>query len=151
MLHNDAVTALTIRPGVDSLVIAALRRAGASTSVGVDELLARARRWGPDLEAGVRAVFDGPAADDLVARLAEVVATGWIARPEPLRARDRERLLTPDWFQRPDTVGYVAYADRFADTLSGVAEHVGYLRELGTTYLHLLPLLQPRRRCCMVM
>ncbi len=144
MLHNDAVTALTTRPGVDSLVIAALRRAGASTSVGVDELLARARRWGPDLEAGVRAVFDGPAADDLVARLAEVVATGWIARPEPLRARDRERLLTPDWFQRPDTVGYVAYADQFAGTLSGVTEHVDYLRELGTTYLHLMPLLQPR-------
>jgi amylosucrase len=138
------VTAVTPTPGVDALVIAALRRAGAASNVGVDELLARARRWGPDLEAGVRAVFDGALADELVGRLAEVVATGWLARPDSLRARDRERLLTPDWFQRPDALGYVAYADRFADTLAGVAEHVDYLRELGTTYLHLMPLLKPR-------
>jgi len=61
-----------------------------------------------------------------------------------MRARDTDRLLRPDWFQGPDALGYVCYADRFAGTLAGVAEHVDYLRELGTTYLHLMPLLQPR-------
>jgi amylosucrase len=142
VLHNDGVTALT--PGLEGLVIAALRRDGAATSVGVDELLARARRWGPDLERGVRAVYDEPTASLLIERLAGVVARGWAARSEALRARDRERLLTPDWFQRPDAIGYVAYADRFAGSLAGVGGHVDYLRELGTTYLHLMPLLQPR-------
>ena len=39
--------------------------------------------------------------------------------------------------------GYAAYADRFAGDLRGVADHVDYLRELGVTYLHLMPLLQP--------
>ncbi len=61
-----------------------------------------------------------------------------------LRARDRDRVLGPDWFQRPDAVGYAAYADRFAGTLNGVAQRVDYLRELGVTYLHLMPLLAPR-------
>ncbi len=41
-------------------------------------------------------------------------------------------------------IGYVAYADRFAGTLSGVAEKLPYLEELGVKYLHLMPLLKPR-------
>lgn len=117
---------------------------GRAPGPAAEDLLARARRWGPDLEAGVRAVFTPDVADDLLARLAAIAVEGWRARPERLRARDRERLLRPDWFQQPDAVGYVAYADRFAGTLAGVAEHVDYLRELGTTYLHLMPLLRPR-------
>ncbi len=68
----------------------------------------------------------------------------YAARPEPLRLLDLERQVTPDWFQRPDMVGYVCYTDLFAGTLAGVREHVSYLRELGVTYLHLMPLLQPR-------
>ncbi len=41
-------------------------------------------------------------------------------------------------------VGYACYADRFAGTLEGVRAHIDYLRELGVTYLHLMPVLQPR-------
>ena len=136
------MTAVTGGSGVEALVAAALHRSGAGAEDGVDDLLARARRWGPDLQAGVAAVFPDEA-DDVMGRLAEIVVRGWLDRSPALRARDRERLLTPDWFQRPDALGYVAYADRFADTLAGVAGHVDYLRELGTTYLHLMPLLAP--------
>ncbi len=156
MHHNGHMTALTHRPGegaavgahagVPALVLAALRAAAAAAGTGaeVEDLLARARRWGPDLEAGVRAVFVGEEADGLIASLASSAVAGWLARPERLRARDRERLLVPDWFQQPDALGYVAYADRFAGDLGGVAQHIDYLRELGTTYLHLMPLLRPR-------
>jgi len=42
-------------------------------------------------------------------------------------------------------LGYVAYADRFAGDLRGVAERIPYLGELGVTYLHLMPLLMPRQ------
>jgi amylosucrase len=41
-------------------------------------------------------------------------------------------------------IGYVCYADRFADSLRGLREHLDYLAELGVTYLHLMPLLRPR-------
>jgi len=144
MPHNEGMTALTPGEAVDVLVASALRRSGSATADGADDLVARARRWGPDLDAGVRAVFEPAVADVLVARLAEIVVAGWLDRPQALRDRDRDRLLTPDWFQRPDAQGYVAYADRFAGTFAGVATHLDYLRELGTTYLHLMPLLKPR-------
>jgi amylosucrase len=130
---------------VESRVLRALRAQGAAAAPGAADLLARARRWGGDLEAGVRRIYGRTEEGDaLLDRLAAVVVSGWTSRPDPLRERDRDRLLSPDWFQRPDAIGYVCYADRFGGTLAGVAEHVDYLRELGTTYLHLMPLLQPR-------
>ena len=66
------------------------------------------------------------------------------ARPPKLRALDHEREVTPDWLQREQVVGYATYVDRFAGTLDGVRRRIGYLRELGVTYLHLLPLLHSR-------
>jgi amylosucrase len=68
----------------------------------------------------------------------------YATRPEALRLLDLERQFTPDWFERSHMVGYVCYTDLFAGTLGGVREKVGYLDELGITYLHLMPLLHPR-------
>ena len=41
-------------------------------------------------------------------------------------------------------IGYVCYVDRFAGDLRGLRNRLDYLEELGVTYLHLMPLLQPR-------
>ena len=41
-------------------------------------------------------------------------------------------------------LGYACYTERFADTLAGIPSRLPYLRDLGVTYLHLMPLLQPR-------
>ena len=41
-------------------------------------------------------------------------------------------------------LGYAAYAERFAGDLSGISGKIDYLSELGVSYLHLMPLLQPR-------
>ena len=57
---------------------------------------------------------------------------------------DHEREVTPDWLQREQAVGYVTYVDKFAGTLAGVRSRLPYLRELGVTYLHLMPLLAAR-------
>ena len=38
----------------------------------------------------------------------------------------------------------MTYVDRFAGTLAGVRERLPYLRELGVSYLHLMPLLHAR-------
>ena len=104
-------------------------------------VLARLERWLPDLVAGIDAVYDDPT---LLGRVIEVAVTSHLDRPERLRALDRERVLQPDWFQLPSCVGYAAYADRFAGDLQGVRARVPYLVELGVTYLHLMPLLEPR-------
>lgn len=41
--------------------------------------------------------------------------------------------------------GYACYTERFAGDLRGVVDRIPYLQELGVTYLHLMPLLEPRR------
>jgi amylosucrase len=79
-----------------------------------------------------------------LARLVTSLAQSYRDRPEALKTLDLERELTPDWFQREDMVGYVAYAERFAGTLCGVGERLDYLQELGVTYLHLMSVLKTR-------
>ncbi|CAN5798344.1 alpha-amylase family protein [soil metagenome] len=78
--------------------------------------------------------------DDL---LGDTLATA-ADRPDTLRLLDDAREVDPEWYLHESMVGYVCYADRFAGDLSGVVDRMGYLRELGVTYLHLMPLLAPR-------
>ena len=73
-----------------------------------------------------------------------IVARSYAARPSDLRMLDLERLAEEDWFQLPQMVGYVCYTERFAGDLPGVEKKIDYLKELGVTYLHLMPLLKPR-------
>ena len=61
-------------------------------------------------------------------------------RPAALIALDTEREAEPDWFQSERMMGAVAYVDRFAEDLAGLRAKTPYLRELGLTYLHLMPL-----------
>jgi len=105
------------------------------------DLLARMDRWLPDLTAGLAEVYDDPGLPD---RVVALLVKAHAERPGRLRARDAARVLRPDWFQLPSTIGYAAYADRFGTDLPGVRARVPYLAELGVTYLHLMPLLKPR-------
>ena len=105
------------------------------------DVLARLDRWLPDLVDGLDAVYDEPG---LLQRVVDLALRAHLERPERLRAHDRQRVLRPDWFQLPSCIGYAAYVDRFAGDLQGVRARVPYLAELGVTYLHLMPLLQPR-------
>jgi amylosucrase len=104
-------------------------------------------RWRPDLVRSVGRVWPGepePAREAVVDRLVAIARAGSDDRPAELRDLDERRLAEPDWFQRPTMLGYAAYADRFGGSLTGVAGHAAYLRGLGVTYLHLMPLLEPR-------
>ena len=76
--------------------------------------------------------------------LLTVLRKNWLARPADLKRLDLQRDLEPDWFQRPDMAGYVFYIDRFAGTLKGVLDKLDYLADLGITYVHFMPCLQPR-------
>jgi amylosucrase len=82
--------------------------------------------------------------DDLVRRLVELAATAYAARPDDLHRLDARRQLTPDWLQQPRMFGYACYTERFAEDLRGITKRLDHLEELGVTYLHLMPLLQPR-------
>lgn len=82
----------------------------------------------------------GPVCSDLL----DALIAAQLQRPDELRHRDLARDLEPDWFQRPDMVGYVFYLDRFNGNLRGVLEKLDYLAELGVTYVHVMPCLMPR-------
>ena len=64
----------------------------------------------------------------------------WFARPEDLRHLDVAREAEPDWFQSNQMLGGVIYVDLFAGDLEGVRNKIPYFKELGLTYLHLMPL-----------
>jgi amylosucrase len=70
----------------------------------------------------------------------ETAARMWLERPEALKALDREREGHPLWFQSQEMLGGVCYVDRFAGDLEGIREKIPYFKELGLTYLHLMPL-----------
>jgi glycosidase len=61
-------------------------------------------------------------------------------RSKALKAHDLRREAAPLWFQSEHMMGAVCYVDRFAGTLQGLREKLDYLKELGITYLHLMPL-----------
>jgi amylosucrase len=110
-----------------------------------DIFLLRLERHFVDLYTPLLQLYaEHPACADQIKRLAERLAQAFAARATPLKLLDLEREMTPDWFQRPTMVGGIYYVDRFAGTLQGVRQHLEYICDLGLTYVHLMPLLQPR-------
>ena len=61
-------------------------------------------------------------------------------RPDDLRELDRQREQDPLWFQSNQVLGGVCYVDLFAGNLEGIRAKIPYFKELGLTYLHLMPL-----------
>jgi amylosucrase len=112
---------------------------------GDEAFAVRFERFFTELRDPLFALYEhDPRFVDAWQRLLEAITTTAAERPRELRALDHEREITPDWLQREQAVGYVTYVDRFAGTLAGVREKLPYLRELGVTYLHLMPLLHAR-------
>ena len=75
-----------------------------------------------------------------VEALMALVAEAWTSREADLQALDASRESQPDWFQDHQMLGAVCYVDLFADHLKGIREKIPYFKELGLTYLHLMPL-----------
>ena len=108
-----------------------------------DVLELRWERYGEELGKTLRSVY--PEHRELPGKVREIIRQAMAQRPKDLRRLDEARLLRPDWLQSPRMTGYVCYTDRFAGTLTGVIDHLDHLQDLGVTYLHLMPLLQPRK------
>ncbi|HEU4326615.1 MAG TPA: amylosucrase [Roseiflexaceae bacterium] len=145
-MHNI----LQMTPTARAAFEAQIRRIGPRlqaecTGRDADLFLLRIERYFEDLYNPLRTLYGervdfGGQLDALV----DLLLAAYVQRPEQLRRLDIERQITPDWFQRPSMLGYVCYSDLFAGDLRGVCEKLPYLRELGVTYLHLMPLLKPR-------
>ncbi len=71
-------------------------------------------------------------------------ARAWVDRPAPLRELDRHRVNEPDWFETEKIVGGALYVDLFSENFGRLRESIDYFKELGLTYLHLMPLFAVR-------
>jgi amylosucrase len=128
----------TLRPAVAEDAVAALGPDEA------DAFLTRVELALPDLHEWLAVLYGGRARVDVLLGAALRVALAAAAeRPADLRRLDRRREIDPGWFQRTRVQGYVCYVDRFCGTLAELPAKLDYLAELGTTYLHLMPLLKP--------
>ena len=125
-----------LRPGLARDAVAAL---GADEA---DAFLARVEVALSDVHDPLTELYGD--VDALFERALRIALEAAAARPAALRRLDRRREIDPGWFQRTRMQGYVCYVDRFCGTLAELPGRLDYLAELGTTYLHLMPLLRPR-------
>lgn len=111
---------------------------------GVDaEFIAHAEQHLPRLvDLFQRLYGDRPDVAERVASVVRLAQRSWDERPSELKALDRERTAHPDWFTSERMLGGVCYVDRYAGGLEGVRAQIPYFRELGLTYLHLMPLFE---------
>jgi amylosucrase len=103
----------------------------------------RIEEWRDDAESALRGLY-GERGGSVLAEAIEQARAASAGRGADLQELDRARQRDADWFQRPERVGYIAYADRFGVDLAGVARRIPYLCELGVDVLHLMSVLRPR-------
>ena len=127
-------------------LLRALRRTVRERLEGLDDeeiaaFLRRFDRYAPDV-CWLAGTLYGER-DDFTRHLEAIFTTAaeaYRARSPELKALDARREADPGWYQHHAMVGGVCYADLFAGTLKGVQERIPYFKELGLTYLHLMPL-----------
>jgi amylosucrase len=104
------------------------------------EFVARTSAEMPRIHGLMTELYGSARVDAELAAFVTQLAESWQQRPAELRAVDAARLADPDWFQSNQMLGGVCYVDRYAGDLEGVRARIPYFRELGLTYLHLMPL-----------
>ena len=73
--------------------------------------------------------------EDLLKRIAQ----SWIERSDELKGLDETRESDPLWFQSNQMLGGICYVDLFAGNLEKLQGKIPYFKELGLTYLHIMP------------
>jgi amylosucrase len=97
----------------------------------------------PDFLSNYTRVYPNPSKTDLE-DIVQIITDAYNDRLESLRKSDALRAAQPDWFQQPHHIGMMLYVQLFSKTLQDLKQHIPYIKELGITYLHLMPLLKPR-------
>ncbi len=102
----------------------------------------RMRRFWPVAEACLTHVYGSrPDLDAWLQRISRLVRSLAAARSAELCLYDR---TSAGWWREGAAIGYSAYVDRFAGDLRQLQTRIPYLKELGVSYLHLLPLFKAR-------
>ena len=127
---------------MDNLINRLAARAGADPATA--DWRAFTRRLdlhAPRLRALLQSLY-GERADfeDQYERILLTAARAHLERRPDLKALDAERERDPRWFRANTMLGGIAYVDLFAGNLEGIRARIPYFKEIGLTYLHLMPL-----------
>ena len=68
----------------------------------------------------------------------------WLGRPEELRQLDVRRENDPTWYLSERMIGGSLYVDLFSQDLNQLRGKIPYFKDLGLTYVHLMPLFKDR-------
>ncbi len=79
---------------------------------------------------------------DLLNQLDKIMLKRFQQRNESLKDLDKKRINNPMWYMDKSMLGITLYTDLFANSLIGLIDKIPYLKELGITYLHLMPILK---------
>ena len=96
----------------------------------MDELLNRLNRHLDELRWLYMELYDN---GSMFAELCSQMEAFYKERGTELKKRDREKLETPEWFQKQDMLGMMLYIDNFAGDLKGVKKKLSYLQKCGVT------------------
>jgi amylosucrase len=77
-------------------------------------------------------------------KILKAATEAFAARPAELQELDRRRENNPAWYQHERMAGGSLYVDLFSGNLPNLRQRVPYLRDLGLTYIHLMPLFSSR-------
>jgi amylosucrase len=118
---------------------ALLRRLGTDAQAS-DVYLERVRRHLPALHQELAMLYGER--DDFEQVMLSVLSACHRAsrdRCDELQALDLQREAHPHWFESQRMLGGVCYVDLFAGNLDGIEANIPYFKELGLSYLHLMP------------
>jgi len=106
------------------------------------EFLARLLEYAPELERLFYEIYGDKFNDKLLKSLLEKLTLNFSNRSAVLKVRDKMLSNEAPWYLDHKQVGMACYVDRFAKDLKGLTLKIPYLKDLGITFLHLLPLYQ---------
>lgn len=90
----------------------------------------------------LRSLFTSLYPEDCFSRFEHVLESHRKKRSPQLKELDRQRQASGRWYLKGSMIGMTMYTDLFAGNLKGLEEKVPYLKELGISYLHLMPLMK---------
>jgi amylosucrase len=74
--------------------------------------------------------------------LLQTIVTAYQQRSNQLKERDQKKLMEDHWFLSNQVIGMSLYVDRFCGNLKNLKDTLGYFKELGVNFLHLMPLFE---------
>ncbi len=80
--------------------------------------------------------------NDIYNELENILIKRYNERSDSLKKLDKQRSKNPNWYIEKEMLGITMYTDLFAENLNGLIKKIPYLKEIGITYLHLMPILK---------